>query len=177
MLTSQKILLAAVALTVVVIFSCSCGGCSTGQSPESGRAAPDFQLQSLEGQTVSLSDFKGKPVLLNFWATWCGPCRLEMPFLQELSEDPELLAQGLVVLTVNLGESASVAREFMNKNGLTMTVLLDTSQKVGELYNIQYIPTTYFIDKDGRIRDIKVGSFRSKAEITNSLQNSIIQGD
>lgn len=172
-----KILLTLVVLTVVVILACSCGGCSSGQASGPGGTAQDFQLQSLEGQTVSLGALKGKPVLLNFWATWCGPCRLEMPFLQEVSEDPELLERGLVILAVNLGESASVVREFMDNYALSFTVLLDTQQKVGMLYNISGIPTTYFIDKDGKIRDVKIGAFISEAEIIRRLSDSIIQGD
>ena len=114
--------------------------------------------------------------MLNFWASWCGPCRMEMPFLQEISEDPEFTQRGLVILAVNLGETASVAEEFMDNNALSFMMLLDTTQKVGTLYNIQYIPTTYFIDKDGKIRDVKIGAFLSKAEIT-SLLDSIIKGD
>ena len=154
-------------------------GCSEGliseQVPAPGRPAPDFQLQSLDGETISLSGLQGSPVVINFWATWCGPCRMEMPFIQQLFNDPEWSEQGLVILAVNLGEPASAVREFMEANGLSFTVLLDTEREVMKIYNVSAIPTTYFIDKSGIIRDIKVGAFRNKADIDWRLMNSIME--
>lgn len=172
----KKNLLVFMVFVIIMIAASNFGGCSTGQSPETARLAPNFELQNLENQTVSLGDLKGKPVLLNFWASWCGPCRMEMPFLQEIFVDPEYKEGGLVILAVNLGETASVAQGFMDNNGLSFMVLLDTKQEVGTLYNIQYIPTTYLIDKDGKIRKVKIGAFLNKAEIT-SLLGSVIEGD
>jgi len=139
------------------------------QGPEVGKLAPDFKLQSLDGQTVSLGDFRGKPVLLNFWASWCGPCRFEMPFIQEIYEDKEWSEKGLVILTIDIGENPSVVKEFVENFGLSFTVLLDTNQDVALEYNIRAIPTTFFIDKDGIIQDIKVGAFSSKTEIEKRL--------
>lgn len=139
------------------------------QGPEVGKLAPDFKLQSLDGQTVSLGDFRGKPVLLNFWASWCGPCRAEMPFLQEIYEDKEWSGKGLVILTIDIGENPSVVKEFMENYDLSFPVLLDIDQDVALEYNIRAIPTTFFIDKDGIIQDIKVGAFSSKTEIERRL--------
>ena len=139
------------------------------QGPQVDKLAPDFKLQSLDGQTVSLGDFRGKPVLLNFWATWCPPCRAEMPFLQEIYEDKEWSEKGLVILTIDIGENPSVVKEFMENYDLSFTVLLDTDQDVALEYNIRAIPTTFFIDKDGIIQDIKVGAFSSKTEIEKRL--------
>ncbi|MEE8618987.1 MAG: redoxin domain-containing protein [Dehalococcoidales bacterium] len=148
-------------------------GCSTPaevsevEAPEIGKAAPSFQLTDIDGQTVSLSDFQGKPVLLNFWATWCGPCRFEMPYIQEVYN--ERSEPGLVILAINIGESFAKVKEFMQDYNLSFPVLLDLEGKVAEKYNILPIPTTYFIDSDGIIRDMQIGAFRSVAEIEDIL--------
>ena len=164
--------LAKICLTVAVAFMLASGlivpGCSSSnQAPEIGKLAPDFQLISLDGRTVSLSDYRGKPVLLNFWASWCGPCQYEMPFLQQTYE--KWTGRGLVVLAVNLQESPDVVKEFMVDFGLSLPVLLATDPKVPLSYNVRGIPATFFIDKSGIIRDIKVGPFISEAEIEERL--------
>ncbi len=144
-------------------------GCSPTptQGIKVGNLAPDFQLQNLNGNSVSLSDFRGKPVLLNFWASWCPPCRDEMPYLQQVYD--EWSAKGLVLLAINIGESSSTVEEFMQSHNLSFPVLLDTKQDVDQKYNIYGIPTTFLIDKDGIIQDIKVGAFQSTAELESSL--------
>lgn len=148
-------------------------GCSSGYTPDGGSGsetpAPDFQLLSLDGQTISLSDFRGKPVLLNFWASWCGPCEFEMPFLQEIYEDEEWSGKGLVILAVDIGEHPARVKMFMERLGLSFTVLLDVDQEVTLLYNIRAIPTTFFIDKDGIIQDVKIGAFADKSDIEKRL--------
>jgi cytochrome c biogenesis protein CcmG/thiol:disulfide interchange protein DsbE len=153
-------------LTTVLLVA----GCSA-QAPQVGELAPDFQLPNLEGQSISLSDFRGEPVLVNFWASWCLPCRYEMPFIQEVYE--EWSASGLVVLAINKGESLSTAKDFMQSYNLSFPALLDINQDVALEYNIWSIPTTFFIDKDGIIQAIKVGPFLSKADIENSLSKII----
>lgn len=137
------------------------------QSPQLGEPAPDFQFQDSEGQTTSLSDFRGEVVLVNFWATWCGPCVYEMPFIQQVYD--EWRGKGLVVLTINIGESANKATSFMEEYSLSFPVLLDTSSEVAQRYNVQYIPTTFFIDEDGIIQHIEVGAFPSKEAIESIL--------
>ncbi|MBA7467409.1 Thiol-disulfide oxidoreductase ResA [subsurface metagenome] len=132
-----------------------------------GNLAPDFQLQNLDGQTVPLSNLRNKPVLINFWATWCSPCRSEMPYIQEIYE--EWTDKGLVLLAINIGESSSEVEEFMQGNNFSFTVLLDTKQDVAQKYNIQYIPTTFFIDKDAIIQYKLTGAFQSKAQIEDKL--------
>ena len=153
-------------LTTVLLVA----GCSS-QAPQVGELAPDFQLPNLEGQSISLSDFRGEPVLVNFWASWCGPCIYEMPFIQEVYE--EWSASGLVVLAINKGESLSTAKDFMQSNNYSFPVLLDISQDVALEYNIWGIPTTFFIDRDGIIQATKVGAFSSKAEIEMMLSEII----
>ena len=166
------VLLVAVVALVLVIFGCSSNDVST-PTPQDN-LAPDFQLPDLDGQLVALDDLRGSPVLLNFWATWCGPCRLEMPFIQDIYEDEGFSDKGLVILAINIGEDSSTVKKFMVGNGLTFPVLLDADQKIAPEYNIRAIPTTFFIDKNGIIRDVKVGAFSSKASLEQILNSSII---
>ena len=167
-----KIISAIILLSVLgsglVLAGCSSGATSDGGS-ETEMLAPDFQLLSLDGQTINLSDFRGKPVLLNFWASWCGPCEFEMPFLQEIYEDEEWSQKGLVMLAVDIGEPPARVKDFMERLGLSFTVLLDIDQDVALKYNIRAIPTTFFIDKDGIIQETKIGAFTGKAEIEERL--------
>lgn len=162
-----------IGLKVIVLIVLTLGllmtGCSSGtnQQPVIGKPAPNFKLQSLDGQSISLSDFRGKPVLINFWATWCGPCRIEMPYLQQIYE--EWHGKGMVVLTINIGESSSQIKEFMQSQGLSLPVLLDKGGSVAQKYNILGIPTTFFLDKDGVIQDKIIGAFQNKAQIEKRL--------
>lgn len=136
-----------------------------------GNMAPDFQLKSLNGTSVKLSDMRGKPVLVNFWATWCGPCRSEMPYLQQINDT--WTAKGLVMLEVDLGENSAIVHNFMTSLNLTLPVLLDSAQTVANTYSVSAIPTTYFIDKNGIIRGKNVGAFPSKAAIESELSKII----
>ena len=141
--------------------------CLEEKGTQVGNLAPDFQLQNLDGQTVSLSNLRGKPVLINFWATWCGYCVDEMPYIQEIYE--AWLAQGLEVLAINDAESAARVKDFIQDNSLSFTVLLDTSRRVAQQYNVTGYPRTFFIDKDGIIQDKVIGAFRNKTQIENRL--------
>ena len=136
-----------------------------------GNPAPDFQLQDLNGNTISLSELRGSPVMLNFWATWCGPCLSEIPFLQQIYE--EWRDRDLVLLTVNIKEDASIVRQFMQYYGYSLTVPLDTNGNVSQRYDITGIPTTFFIDADGIIQVRKVGSFLNKEAIEYYLSKII----
>jgi DsbE subfamily thiol:disulfide oxidoreductase len=133
------------------------------QPPKTGQTAPDFYFENREGESTSLGQLKGRLVLVNFWATWCGPCRSEMPFLQHLYEDwPE---EELLVLAINIQESSSDVSQFLQSYGFSFTVLLDSKGNVARRYNVTGIPTTFFIDKEGVIQNVHVGSFQSQAEI------------
>ena len=164
-------------MTIVLIILTSgllITGCSAGSNQEGtqiGSSAPDFRLQNLDGQAVSLSDLRGKPVMLNFWATWCPPCRSEMPFLQQIYE--EWSDKGLVLLAIDIGEGPSQIKEFLEANNLSLPVLLDSDKSVAQRYNITGIPATFFIDKDGIIQEKIIGAFPSKGAIEKYL-NSII---
>jgi peroxiredoxin len=116
---------------------------------EPGQLAPDFVVQFADGQKTMLSDWQGKPVVLNFWATWCAPCREEMPEFvaaYERYQDDEL-----VILGVNAQETAGQAAEFMRGFAMDFPVALDSRGDVQQLYNVRGLPTTVFIDREGRI--------------------------
>jgi peroxiredoxin len=134
--------------------------------PEKGEPAPDFTLSNLDGQPIRLSDLKGTPVVLNFWATWCGPCRAEMPALQE----SHARANGsFVLLGINSeGTQAETARrlsrDFKDELGLTFPILLDTPDtEVFNQYRLRGLPDTFFIDRDGIVRDVVVGPLSREA--------------
>lgn len=134
-----------------------------------GDRAIDFELQTLDGKTVKLSDFRGKnPVLLNFWATWCGPCRFEMPFLQQIND--AYSAKGLVVLAVDINESPATIQKFMTELNLRLTVPIDTGTKVAKSYGITGIPSTFLIDKNGVIQQKVIGAFPNEAAIEDALK-------
>lgn len=111
--------------------------------------APDFSLKDLRGNLVSLRDFRGRVVFLNFWATWCPPCRLEMPTMEELHR--EFADHGLVILAVNFRESPDEVRSFLKQHGFTFTTLLDEEERAFGLYRAWSLPTTYLINKKSEI--------------------------
>ena len=162
--------LVVVILTPGIVIS----GCSAENGvPQIGKTAPDFELPALDGQAVSLRDFRGQPVMLNFWATYCDPCLYEMPIMQEALE--EYADDGLVILAVDMGESPSRVKSFVEHYGFSFTVLLDTNRDISLQYNVRTIPTSFFIDKDGVMKAVKVGAFMSKIEIKRSLRTIIPQ--
>ena len=112
-------------------------------------------------------------MLLNFWATWCPPCRFEMPFIQEIFEDKGWSGKGLKILAVDVGEDLSTVKEFLDDKGFSFPVLLDTKQDVAAEYDIRYFPTTFFVDKDGVIQAVEIGAFPSKADLEGKLRNLI----
>ncbi|WP_164668841.1 TlpA family protein disulfide reductase [Virgibacillus doumboii] len=115
-----------------------------------GDTAPDFQLTTLNGEKVKLSDYRGGPVMLNFWATWCPPCRAEMPDMEKFHQNKDV-----TILAVNLTKTESGigdVTDFVNEFDLTFPILMDEQVEVAATYQIQPIPTTYMIDPDGVIR-------------------------
>ncbi|MFZ6029709.1 MAG: TlpA family protein disulfide reductase [Chloroflexota bacterium] len=127
-------------------------------APGIGEPAPDFELADLSGERRRLSELRGKPVLLNFWATWCGPCTLEMPVFQHYSERyPDLQ-----VVAVNANEPAETVEAFAEKWGLTFHILLDTTDSVNQRYQVFALPTTYFLDAEGQVRAVHSGSLNDR---------------
>jgi cytochrome c biogenesis protein CcmG/thiol:disulfide interchange protein DsbE len=162
-------------LVLMVALPLATAGCQNGrdsaQVARVGRPAPEFTLPALDGQTVSLGDLRGRPVVVNFWATWCGPCVHEMPYIQETYE--VWSEKGLVILAININESPSQVQGFMQENRLSLPVLLDGGGEVAEQYGVRAIPTTIFIDVEGITRNIKQGSYPSRAAIEADLKKIV----
>lgn len=126
---------------------------------EVGNFAPDFELETLDGDVVSLSDFKGQKIILNFWATWCPPCRAEMPDFEEAYVD-----DNLEILAVNLTESESNesrVHSFIDELGLTFPILMDRASNVSDMYEVRTYPTTYIIDSEGMIQFRALGAINA----------------
>lgn len=124
-------------------------------SPQVGFAAPDFSLETLDGETMSLSDLRGQAVLVNFWATWCPPCRQEMPAIQQLYE--QYRDQDFTVLAVDLQESEAQVVAFTGQMGLTFPILIDPGGQVFSQYGVRALPSTFFVDPNGVIQEIALG--------------------
>ena len=133
------------------------------RAPQKGFTAPDFTLQTFGEETYTLSDLRGNAVLVNFWASWCPPCRSEMPAMQQVYDD--FREQGFIVLAVNsthqdnLGDAIS----FAQVHKLSFPILLDRDGSAGRSYDVRSLPTSFFIDRDGIIQDVVVGGPMSEA--------------
>jgi cytochrome c biogenesis protein CcmG, thiol:disulfide interchange protein DsbE len=130
----------------------------TDSGPGVGRVAPDFTLPLLAGGNFSLAEQRGKPVVLNFWATWCGPCQRELPAIQRATE---YYGDDVVFAGVDQGETAEKVQLYVDKMGLTFAIPMDGDGEVGFQYNVKGLPTTFFIDRDGIIRSIWMGEMNS----------------
>lgn len=117
--------------------------------------APDFNLERLEGGTVSMNELKGSPVFLNFWASWCAPCREEMPDVEQIHRIYE--KKGLKVFAVNSKEETAAVQKFLEGNGINVPVLLDQKGEVSALYKIFGLPMSYFIHRDGKVASSIIG--------------------
>jgi peroxiredoxin len=129
--------------------------------------APDFTLRTMDGPNLRLQEQRGRVVLVNFWATWCGPCRQEMPHLNRLYD--KYRASGFTLLGVNIDDDARAAADVAAKLGLRFPVLLDTDKKVSRLYDMSAMPATIVIDRDGKVRFIHRG-YRDGVEKTYEQQ-------
>jgi len=129
--------------------------------------APDFALRTVEGPNLRLKEQRGQVVLVNFWATWCGPCRVEMPHLNRLYE--KYRTSGFQLLGVNIDEDPRQAAGLASKLGLRFPVLFDTDKKVSRLYDVSAMPSTVLVDRDGKVRFIHRG-YRDGYEDTYEKQ-------
>ena len=130
-------------------------------APRPGFVAPDFELKALDGSTVRLSDFRGHPVVINFWATWCPPCRMEMPAI--VREYKRYRDRGLIVLAVNQAEQPEKVATFRDTYQMPFPILLDEHMTVSEQYEIRFLPTTFFVNADGVISDMVTGGMSEAA--------------
>jgi peroxiredoxin len=119
-----------------------------------GAPAPDFELQTLSGSGLRLTDLRGKVVLLNYWATWCTPCQQEMPLLQDRAVR---YPTELVILGINYNEPASLVQDFVTNLKITFPILLDPGSKIQDLYRVRGYPTTVIVDVQGVIRVVHIG--------------------
>jgi thiol-disulfide isomerase/thioredoxin len=120
-----------------------------------GQAAPDFTAQTPESKSIKLSDYRGSPVALNFWATWCGPCQVEMPELENASK--KYAGNHFVVLGVDAGESADRVKSYVADLGISFTTVLDSDGSIVDLFEIRAFPTTIWIDAKGIVRAKHLG--------------------
>ena len=139
-------------------------------APQTGFLAPDFTLETMSGRTYALSALRGNVVVVNLWASWCLPCRAEMPSIQHVHD--EYKDRGLVVLAVNSTSQDNVAAvdAFVAEFGLTFPVVMDYEGKVAKLYRLTALPTTYFIGRDGVIRKVTVGGPMSEASLRATVE-------
>ncbi|WKA53760.1 peroxiredoxin family protein [Planococcus shixiaomingii] len=131
-----------------------------------GEVAPDFELTTLSGETVKLSDYKGKKVILNFWATWCPPCIAEMPLMQNYYENAQ--EENVEILAVNLtteDRGIHKVEEFVKSNNLTFPIPMDLKGDIGSTYQAVTIPTSYMIDTQGRVQKKHIGPMDEKVMI------------
>jgi len=141
---------------------------------QEGQIAPDFELEKVGGGEAWLTDYRGHPVVLNFWATWCQPCRQEMP--QLVTEYDKDKAQGLVVIGLNLQEGGDLISPFARDFGIDYPILIDRDGDVGNEYDLLGLPTTYFIDANGVIQSVYRGPLQDTQNDTN-VQGAIGQTD
>ncbi len=146
-------------------------------SPREGFSAPDFTLDLLQGGQVTLSELRGKVVVVNLWATWCPPCRAEMPAFQEVYEEGR--DRGLVILAVNTTYQDSLAEvaNFVGEYGLTFPVALDRDGNVASLYQLRALPSTFFVDREGVIQEVVIGGPISPSTIKSTVEALLGEGE
>ena len=143
----------------------------TTAAPQQGFPAPDFELTTSTGETIRLSELRGQPVLVNLWATWCPPCREEMPAIEKVYQ--EFKDQGLVVLAMNMTyqDDASAVAPFIERHGLTFPILLDESGDTSRAYQMRSLPTSFFIDRDGIINEVVIGGPMAEALLRTRVED------
>jgi thiol-disulfide isomerase/thioredoxin len=155
---NNKMINAGLVLLVLAMFPLS-----AAQAAEVQGKAPDFTLKSSSGKNLKLSEHRGEVVLLNFWASWCGPCRKEMPYLEQIQE--KYADYGFTVLGVNVEEDSSKANKMLKDIPVSFPILYDTTNSVSKAYKVSAMPTTVIIDRDGNMRYLHKG-YKSGDEAT-----------
>jgi len=152
-------------MTIVLTAALACGLIApyavAGDSLGAGDVAPDFTITTLDGETVSLSDYRGKAVFLNFWASWCPPCQAEMPSIESLKNRMADCDFVILAVSVDAGSQERATKNvqtYIEKNGYTFEVLLDYEQRVAEHYGVVSVPTTFILDESGVIVEVSRGA-------------------
>ena len=160
-------------ITLIIAVLALAGVALSCSSSLLSQEAPDFTLPTMTGANITLSELEGTPVVLNFWATWCGPCRAELPYFEAVAQESE---GEIKVIAINVGESASTVQTFFGDYEPTMIVALDENREVFVNYCQEdnprgYIPITFFVDSEGIIQYIKIGAFQSETELWEALDS------
>jgi cytochrome c biogenesis protein CcmG/thiol:disulfide interchange protein DsbE len=140
-------------------------------APREGFLAPDFSLQTQDGETITLSALRGQAVLVNLWATWCPPCRAEMPAIQKLYD--EYKDQGFVALAVNMTyqDDPFAILPFSQENNLTLPILIEDTGKMAQSYELRSLPSSFFIDRDGFIQEVVIGGPMSETLLRTRIES------
>ncbi len=143
--------------------------------PRAGFQAPDFSLETLDGEVITLTDLRGQPLLINFWTSWCPPCRAEMPALQKTFEDYR--ERGYLVLGVNSSHQDSIleATAFARENQLSFPLLWDYQGEVSNLYQVQALPTSFFVDPSGKISEVVIGGPMAEAMLRIRIERLLAE--
>ena len=168
---ATAVIFAVVAAAVVWLFAIPSADAETSQAvslkatasgppPQIGKPAPDFRTFALDGSPVELSSYQGHPVWITFWATWCPPCRAEAPDIEAAYH--QYKDQGLIILAVNVGEDLATVRDYVQRLGLTFTIAGDPTTEVSAIYRVRGLPTHFFINSDGVLRDWRMGALGPK---------------
>ena len=159
-------------LAWILVSADKTGTSTAGQipAPQQGFLAPDFELQTTTGETVKLSELRGQAVLVNLWATWCPPCRAEMPTIEKVYN--EYKDQDFIVLAVNMTyqDTYSNIAPFIDEYGLTFPILLDETNTVGSAYQLRSLPSSFFIDRNGLISEVVIGGPMAEALLRTRVE-------
>lgn len=166
------------ASAVWIVFTIPAGDQVTGgkiPAPRAGFLAPDFTLLDAQGQPVTLSDLRGQPVLVNVWASWCGPCKAEIPVMQKVFE--AYAPQGFTILAVNttFQDDRRGALEFAESRGVTFPILFDEDGSVSQQYRVQAMPTSFFVDREGVISQTVFGGPMSEALLRAEIEKLLAE--
>lgn len=157
------ILIAGASWTVLSIDNTRTSAAGITSAPQAGFIAPDFTLNSLAGETYTLSKFQGQAILVNLWATWCPPCRAEMPAIEKMYQ--EYKDQGFIVLSVDMTyqDDPSAVSPFAKEYGLNFPILLEETGDMASAYQLRSLPSSFFVDREGVISEVVIGGPMSEA--------------
>jgi cytochrome c biogenesis protein CcmG/thiol:disulfide interchange protein DsbE len=152
-----------------ILLLCLFSACQRKEGIEKGEKVPDFETTDLQGNKIKLSDYKGKVVMLYFWADFCPTCQREFPATQAYYE--KLKGKDFELLAINVGEPAAASKKFREKYGATFQMLLDTTKKISETFGIRELPTNYFVTPDGKVAR-KITGFVGESQVKIMIEQN-----